>query len=141
MIVLKFHEFEDYHFFLKFFLISFNRFLIFPVFRITKVIVKMKKEYQVTESELFDFFNGKLSVEEEKEILEWKSSTSPSVALLKRPPQSFIAFLLMRGQVNRPREKIRFKSIVPCFPARVKSRACIFCALIATLNAVSLTFS
>ena len=76
-----------------------------------------------------------------KEMLEWKSSTSPSVALLKRPPQSFIAFLLMRGQVNRPREKFRFKSIVPCFPARVKSRACIFCALIATLNAVSLTFS
>ena len=74
MIVLKFHEFEDYHFFLKFFLISFNRFLIFPVFRITKVIVKMKKEYQVTESELFDFFNGKLSVEEEKEILEWKEA-------------------------------------------------------------------
>ena len=33
MIVLKFHEFEDYHFFLKFFLISFNRFLIFPVFK------------------------------------------------------------------------------------------------------------
>ena len=76
-----------------------------------------------------------------KEMLEWKSSTSPSVALLKRPPQSFIAFLLMRGQVNRPREKFRFKSIVPCFPAHVKSRACIFCALIATLNAVSLTFS
>ena len=34
----------------------------------------MKKEYQVTESELFDFFNGKLSVEEEKEILEWKEA-------------------------------------------------------------------
>ena len=26
----------------------------------------MKREYQVTESELFDFFNDKLSVEEEK---------------------------------------------------------------------------
>ena len=34
----------------------------------------MKKEYQVTESELFDFFNDKLSVEEEKEILEWKEA-------------------------------------------------------------------
>ena len=34
----------------------------------------MKREYQVTESELFDFFNDKLSVEEEKEILEWKEA-------------------------------------------------------------------
>ena len=59
---------------MNFFLISFNRFLLFPVFRITKVIVKMKREYQVTESELFDFFNDKLSVEEEKEILEWKEA-------------------------------------------------------------------
>lgn len=34
----------------------------------------MKREYQVTESKLFDFFNGKLSVEEEKEILKWKEA-------------------------------------------------------------------
>lgn len=34
----------------------------------------MERESQITESELLDFFNGKLSVAEEKEILEWKEA-------------------------------------------------------------------
>lgn len=34
----------------------------------------MEKIPQITESELLDFFNGKLSVEEEKKILEWKET-------------------------------------------------------------------
>ncbi|WP_065219021.1 MULTISPECIES: FecR family protein [Butyricimonas] len=34
----------------------------------------MEREYQITESELLDFFNGKLSAAEEKEILEWKEA-------------------------------------------------------------------
>lgn len=35
-------------------------------------MVKMERKYQVTESDLFDFFNGKLSAEEGRVILEWK---------------------------------------------------------------------
>ena len=46
--------------------------MIFPVFRIIKVMVKMERKFQVTESDLFDFFNGKLSAEEGRVILEWK---------------------------------------------------------------------
>lgn len=34
----------------------------------------MERESQITESELLDFFNGKLSAAEEKEILEWKEA-------------------------------------------------------------------
>ena len=34
----------------------------------------MERKSQITESELLDFFNGKLSTGEEREILEWKEA-------------------------------------------------------------------